>query len=224
MGDGRRKWVVLIVACWAALFGAALLLDRVVADWVRHTPLYDRTSWFVALLKLPGNFLFTVGVCVLLVLFHRRSWRAAIPLFISGPMVGAGYLLLKWMVGRRRPIIVATPFDFHPFAHGLMGLVRAESGLSFPSGHASLAFATAACLTAALPKWWMIFFAVALCVCAERVLENAHYLSDVVAGAGLGVLCGWIALGLTGQLFNRSSPSLDPTALPESPESAVVHP
>jgi membrane-associated phospholipid phosphatase len=29
------------------------------------------------------------------------------------------------------------------------------------------------------------------------VLENAHYLSDVVAGAGLGILCGWIALQLS---------------------------
>jgi undecaprenyl-diphosphatase len=222
MGDCRRKWFVLIVLVWAALLGVALLLDRGVAEWVRHTRLYDRTSWFVAVLKLPGNFLFTLAVCVLLVLFHRRSWRAAIPLFISGPMVGAGYLLLKWIVGRRRPIIVATPFDFHPFAHGFMGLVRAESGLSFPSGHASLAFATATCLTAALPRWWMIFFAIALCVGAERVLENAHYLSDVVAGAGLGVLCGWIALGFTERLFNRSSRGLDPTVLPESPESAVA--
>jgi membrane-associated phospholipid phosphatase len=139
-------------------------------------------------------------------------------------MVGAGYLLLKWMVGRRRPIIIAMPFDFHPFARGIMGLVRAESGLSFPSGHASLAFATATCLTAALPKWWMIFFGIATCVGAERVLENAHYLSDVVAGAGLGVLCGWIALRITEKLFRHGSAPDREVELHDVPAPTVVQP
>lgn len=224
MGDARRKWFLLAMLLWAALLGVSFLFDRRVAEWVRHTPLYDRTSWFVAVLKVPGNFLFTLGVCVLLVLFHRRSWQAAVPLLISGPMVGAGYLLLKWMVGRRRPIIVATPFDFHPFAHGFMGLVRAESGLSFPSGHASLAFATATCLTAALPRGWVLFLGVALCVGAERVLENAHYLSDVVAGAGLGILCGWTALRITDRLFRRSSEMSPQTGLEDAPASTIAQP
>jgi membrane-associated phospholipid phosphatase len=120
---------------------------------------------------------------------------------IAGPLVGLGYLILKWIVGRRRPVIVAAPFDFHPFARGLGGLVHAESGLSFPSGHAALAFATATCLAAALPRWAPAFFLVACAVGAERVLENAHYLSDVVAGAGVGVLGGIVALALTRRLL-----------------------
>jgi undecaprenyl-diphosphatase len=190
----------LIVLGWVALFAAALVLDRRVADWVRHAALYSRSSWFVPLLKLPGNFLFTLVVCILMVIFHRRSWRAALPLIVSGPMVGTGYLLLKWMVGRRRPVIIAAPFEFRPFAHGVMGLVHAESGLSFPSGHAALAFASATCLAAAMPRWTTVFFFVACAVGAERVLENAHYLSDVIAGAGLGVICGYMAIRLTGQL------------------------
>ncbi len=32
---------------------------------------------------------------------------------------------------------------------------------------------------------------VAMVTAAERVIENAHYLSDVVAGAGLGMAVGW---------------------------------
>jgi undecaprenyl-diphosphatase len=193
--------VALLLLVWSALFVAALFLDRRVADWVRHAPLYSRGSWFVPLLKLPGNFLFTLVVCLLLAVFHRRTWRAALPLLISGPMVGAGYLLLKWIVGRRRPVIIASPFDFHPLAHGVMGLVHAESGLSFPSGHAAMAFATATCLSAALPRWTIVFFVVACAVGAERVLENAHYLSDVVAGGGLGVLSGYISIVLTNRWF-----------------------
>jgi undecaprenyl-diphosphatase len=215
MGFFREFRIAPIALLWAVVFGTAVLLDARVADWVRHAPLYSRSSWFVSILKLPGNFIFTLGICVLLVLFHRRSGRAALPLLISGPMVGAGYLLLKWTVGRRRPVIVAAPFEFHPFAHGILGLVHAESGLSFPSGHAALAFATATCLSAVMPRAWIVFFLLAACVAAERVLENAHYLSDVVAGAGLGIACGWIAIRLTIRINSEKCESpVSPEPLP----------
>lgn len=193
----RRTIPFLLALAWAALLAGALFADGEVADWVRRVPLYNRTDWFVPILKLPGNFLFTLALCVPLVLFHRRSWRAAAPLVIAGPLVGLGYLILKWVVGRRRPVIIDAPFDFHPFAQGLGGLVHAQSGLSFPSGHAALAFATATCLSAALPRWTPAFFLAACAVGAERVLENAHYLSDVIAGAGVGLLGGALALAIT---------------------------
>ena len=59
--------------------------------------------------------------------------------------------------------------------------------LSFPSGHAACAFATATALSILLPRWRGAFYAVAVLVAAERVLENGHWLSDVVAAAALGV-------------------------------------
>lgn len=221
MGSRRKLWAILLALLWAVLFTTAVFLDTCVADWVRHNPLYDRNDWFIKLLKLPGNFRFTLGVCVLLVIFHRRSWKAALPLFISGPLVGVGYLLLKWAVGRKRPVKIAAPFGFHPFANGLAGLIHAESGLSFPSGHASLAFASATCLAAILPRWGAAFFLIACMVAAERVLENAHYLSDIVAGAGLGMLCGWLALRIARRLLPPPQATTDissgaPASVPAS--------
>lgn len=215
MKVARPVQIALALLLWAVAFVVAILLDDRVAQWVRHAPLYGRTDWFVRFLKLPGNFWFTLGICLLLVIFHRRSWLEALPLLISGPLVGMGYLLLKWAVGRHRPVIIAAPFDFHPFANGLAGLLRAESGLSFPSGHAALAFATATCLARTLPKWTAVFFLIACAVATERVLENAHYVSDVVAGAGLGMLCGWIACRLSARWFTRESPASQlPSPLP----------
>jgi len=184
----------MFVAVWLAAVGAVLTVDRQAAEWVRQTQPYPGRGPAVWAVKLPGSFPFVLAVAVLVVLFHRRSWRAALPLIVSGPLVGVGYTFLKWIVGRKRPKIAMAPFDFHPFHHGVMGLIHAESGLSFPSGHAAMAFAAATCLAAALPRWGVVFFAVAVAVAAERVLENAHYLSDVVSGAGVGVLCGLLAL------------------------------
>jgi membrane-associated phospholipid phosphatase len=187
----RRVWVLLL-GIWIVALVAAVELDLRVAQWVQAAPPIHRGGWLAWALKLPGYFPVTIGVAVLVGIFHRRSWRAALPLLLAGPAVGLVYTVLKWIVGRRRPVIPPlAPFQFHPFARGIGGLVHAESGLSFPSGHAAMAFATATCLAFALPRWAVVFYLIAAAVGAERVLENAHYLSDVVAGAGLGVACGW---------------------------------
>lgn len=221
MRVASKRRALLGVVLWLALFCAALLVDRPVAQRISENPLYRR-AWFVYVIKAPGNFLFTIAVCILLVRYHRRAWRAAAPLLIAAPLGGLAYLLLKWMVGRRRPVIAVEPFNFHPFARGIEGLVHAEAGLCFPSGHAALVFATAVCLSAAIPRWSVAFFALAFLVAIERVLENAHYLSDVVAGAGLGILCGWIALRMSERLFSRSSQSSPETQQPDSPASTVA--
>ena len=63
---------------------------------------------------------------------------------------------------------------------------RDPRGLTFPSGHAGLAFALFAALAALYPRgrWW--FFGLACGVGAGRVLLGEHFLSDVVGGAGVG--------------------------------------
>ena len=62
---------------------------------------------------------------------------------------------------------------------------------SFPSGHASSSFTTATVLQRRLG--WRIgipAYAMATYVAVSRLQENRHYLSDVVFGAGLGIIAG----------------------------------
>lgn len=182
------------MAIWAAAFVVALLLDRRVALWVQHArPLAKGGTW-AWWLKLPGDFRFTMGLAAVLAVSQRRRLAPALAMLLSGPLVGILYVMLKWAIGRHRPVIAIAPFALHPFARGLRGLFGAEKALSFPSGHAALAFATATCLAAAFPRIWLGFFVLSAAVASERVLENAHYLSDVVAGAGFGVCCGLLSL------------------------------
>ena len=62
---------------------------------------------------------------------------------------------------------------------------------SFPSGHASAAFATASTLQrhfgrkAAIPA-----YAIALYTSVSRLQANSHYASDVIAGAAIGIAVG----------------------------------
>jgi membrane-associated phospholipid phosphatase len=217
---------VLPVFIWVVAFALALSLDRVTADSIARLHPLDKRGIVAWALKLPGYFPVTLLIAIAIGFFHRRSWRMALPLVISGPLVGLAYTFLKWIVGRHRPSMVIAghlqtviaPFAFHPFAGGIVGLIHAESGLSFPSGHTALAFATAMCLARAFPRWGKVLFLAAAFVGAERILENAHYLSDVVAGAGVGILCGLAASALCERLWPTPPPP-DKLRIPASEES-----
>jgi len=67
---------------------------------------------------------------------------------------------------------------------------------SYPSGHTSTAFTTAAVIQAHFgTKWGVPAFAAATYVGLSRLQENKHYMSDVVAGAILGSYVGFKVAG-----------------------------
>jgi membrane-associated phospholipid phosphatase len=71
---------------------------------------------------------------------------------------------------------------------------------AFPSGHASVTFATAAVLERHFgyrASWPM--FLIAGYVSASRITDNRHFLSDVLFGAALGMASGWTVVGRHGK-------------------------
>jgi membrane-associated phospholipid phosphatase len=127
--------------------------------------------------------------------------------------------VLKWVVGRQRPITHIAPFDFEFFTGGLHGLFSGKN-LCFPSGHACMAFTTATAVGICLPRWRILFYAIALVVAAERIYENAHYLSDVVAGAGLGWLSAHATRWVLERLARRTRPAALDAPLPVAARAA----
>ena len=161
-------------------------------------------------LKFPGQYEATVLIAVFAVLVCRRSprWHVGLFVLLAGLTSGVNGLL-KWAVGRARPFRdfsdgPATgplqPFHFEPFIHGLRGI--STNNLCFPSGHAALAMATAAGLSLLFPRWRFAFYAIAAITSVERFMETAHWFSDTVAAAALGIggayLMSWL---LEGRLF-----------------------
>ncbi len=94
--------------------------------------------------------------------------------FTSLAVVGISTEIIKVVVGRPRPDKTArTSF---PYGH------------SFPSGHASATFAIAEVVRTLYGNGpGAVFYALAVVTGLSRIHDNAHYLSDVVAGGGLGV-------------------------------------
>jgi len=203
----RAVWLTVIL--WLMATGGACWLDEPVASRVYSSGLYliATHSAFLRIVKAPGSFYFTVLIALLLWLFHPASSRPALLLCGSGVMAGGVYTLGKWMIDRGRPIqngaFANHPFELHFFRDGVLGLIASHPNRSFPSGHTCLAFAMATALAVYIPQWRLVFFLIATGVGVDRLLEGAHYMSDVVAGAGFGVLATVLTMFVYEWAFSR---------------------
>ena len=109
---------------------------------------------------------------------------SAIPAFLFASIAVAGLSadLIKISVGRMRPKLL--------FAHdlyGFTGLAWRPDHWSFPSGHTATIVALMAALWWLWPEHLLFYIIVAAIVAGSRVAVGAHYPSDVIAGAFIGV-------------------------------------
>jgi hypothetical protein len=71
---------------------------------------------------------------------------------------------------------------------------------SFPSGHASVTFASAAVIERHFGyRGSLPMFAIAGYVSVSRLTDNRHFLSDVLFGSALGMASGWTVVGRHGR-------------------------
>jgi membrane-associated phospholipid phosphatase len=121
---------------------------------------------------------------------QRRAFETFINLGISTAITMA----LKTTINRMRPA------DKHPdaiFAHS------ATHGKSFPSGHTSLAFATATSVALDYKRWYIVVPAYlwAGSVGYSRLYLGEHYPSDVLGGAIVGIGSGYLSHWLSKKIF-----------------------
>ena len=142
-------------------------------------------QWITELGKSTG---YLVAFFVLFVFFKyylRRPIAANRALFLFAAVALSGLTtdLIKPLVGRLRPKLLfeADLYGFEPFRIGY-------EYNSFPSGHATTVFALAAALSFFFPRWRLPLFSLAAVVGLSRIIVGAHYLSDVMAGAYVGVM------------------------------------
>ncbi|MBN9300068.1 MAG: phosphatase PAP2 family protein [Filimonas sp.] len=102
---------------------------------------------------------------------------------------------LKFSINRSRPA-ETYPNDVFPY--------KDEHGKSFPSGHTSLAFATATTLSLEYKKWYIVVPAYlwAGSVGYSRMYLGVHYPSDVLGGAIVGTGGAFLSHWLTKKLFS----------------------
>jgi len=198
------------VAGFAVAFVFSLFLDIPISSWAHDSGLAEWLKNHVLLthiVRFPGNFYFLLAICAVMLALEWLGGSRSGGRFVGKVMILllAGILSglnapLKLMVGRIRPYHGVPPFELHPFKYGL---VNTEASFSFPSGDASVAFAMAMALSLTLPRAWPLWWTLAVIVGIERIFENAHYPSDVVAGAALGVGAALIARKIVAVLTRK---------------------
>ena len=213
--SGRR--VLWVAAFMLAEFVAFVWIDRPVADFFHDDggalqPFFEKVQWF----GLGYPYLVATGLAFAVLRWggewERLKPRAAsmrgiayIPGFIFVAVAASGLVadLLKVVVARTRPKLL--------FANGDYGFTwfgfRADHW-SFPSGHATTAAALVAALWCLWPRPFWLYVAAAALVAASRVITDQHFVSDVVAGAAIGVaVTRLVALWL---LPRRAAPAAPP--------------
>lgn len=193
----RRVW------CWSAAAAAVtaviatmLLLDAAAVPVVQRLP-EPVSAAFDRYTDLGKSVWLLVPLAVLLAAIALIS-SPALPrmaqgtlaalavrlvfLFTAIALPGVVLTVVKRLIGRARPLVegAADPFLFRPFGWSV-------EYASLPSGHTADAFAIAMALGALWPRWRPLLWAYAAAIGVSRVVLTAHFLSDVVAGAVIGI-------------------------------------
>jgi membrane-associated phospholipid phosphatase len=147
-------------------------------------------------LALPGVFIAAPAVYLVGRFSHNEKMKDLGWHTTEATLVGLAVSeIVKGFVGRARPYVSAdtNPHDFK-FGAGFSSGARQ----SFPSGHATIAFAAAASASSEVSRMWPkmkwiigpILYTSAAFVGLARMYQSQHWASDVVLGAGIGTFSG----------------------------------
>jgi membrane-associated phospholipid phosphatase len=182
-----------------------------------HGRIYKRTEQLWRLFRDLGEPWTTILLLVIFAVYERRRLRALAVILAATLSTGALSALIRIIAGRLRPT-GAFPdgarnegANHWVFCRGFWQ----TSDLSFPSGHATLAFATAAALAYLSPRGRWLFYALAVGCALARVVMQAHFYSDVLVGALLGAFFGHLSARWVGSALE--TPPAAPQAADPTP-------
>jgi membrane-associated phospholipid phosphatase len=203
--SGLRNWSLGLLGTVIAVTISYLWLDRPIAQFA-HAEL-QTYRLFEKLTLLPGV-LTPLAIAAFLVLglglrgltTHRLSRFQSVVL-LSGVTLAVAVIIkdqLKFAFGRPWPetwthnnlsFIRDGVYGFYPF-HGGDGYA------SFPSGHTTMICTVMTVLWICYPGFRLLYALGMVAVAVGLVVANFHFLSDVIAGAFLGISAGWLGVTL----------------------------
>lgn len=132
-------------------------------------------NWYIAYLILLGILFFKGG---------RMGKIAALGIIILITVTDqTGYKLLKEFFARERPCNALSD---------VLSPLGCAGGYSFPSNHALNNFAAAAFFSMLYPNYKIVLYVTASLIAISRVYLGLHYPSDIIVGAAIGMIFGYI--------------------------------
>ena len=200
LGLGEKRWWLALVVLLAIL-AVAVAFDRPISVWALSWPeslrgafeqitRYGESDWI--LIPAAALFLLTAAVALFVrwKLMRTLLWQFAALygfIFAGVGLPGLVGTLAKRVIGRGRPDHF-DQFGLLSFSPNWLDWTFQ----SFPSGHATTAFALAAVVGFVSPRWFYPGLVFAAAIAVSRVALGVHYTSDVIAGAILGLLGAYL--------------------------------
>jgi membrane-associated phospholipid phosphatase len=210
--DSTTVWFThrdrMAAAAFAGTTLLALPFDRAAAHWVQQPAVHRNArvasgASAIRWLGDPGALTLSASTFVVGRMTHHDGLADA-GLHSTQAIVfgGATTNALKFVIGRARPREVdgGNAFTFRP-GRGI------NDYAAFPSGHTTAAFAAASAVSAELacsafaqshPRIGrvtpLLLYGAAALVGVSRMYHDAHWSSDVVAGAGIGTISGRVTV------------------------------
>jgi membrane-associated phospholipid phosphatase len=215
-GIGRQD-LLWLVGSYVVLTGIFVLIGEVIMQIDRlveadqsasermadgRTPTMDTLSWWGSMLAETFVKIAVTAIIAGVMYAVWRRWRE--PLMVAVPLIleAAVFITVTFLVARPRPDVVR--------------LDESPVDSSFPSGHTAAAAAYCAVVIVVFwhtRKTWIRALSVAVAVAIPvivgwaRAYRGMHHLSDVVAGAILGVICVFVVRWILGR--NDVTPGSD---------------
>ena len=165
-------------------------MDDSLTHWINSAA--GRSAWLDATMISITSY----GVPLMVVIVMLQWWSRRDRSHVRHTCLAAG---LSFCLGLGlNQIILLFVHRVRPYDSGVSHLVIDRSAdWSFPSDHATAAFAIAASfLLGGLQRRGLAFLAAAALVCHSRVYVGTHYFTDVGGGAVTGIFAAALVRGL----------------------------
>ena len=158
-------------------------LDRIISEYFAHSKNRWLNKTFAVLTHL-GDGALGLMVYALMFFFLYNRFSRMLHLLVSAEIIGLSFIIpLRYLTGRKRPDRNYTS-------------VIPWNKYSFPSHHSLRMFLITTVVGAYFPHLLPFLLLAAVVISFSRIYLLRHYLSDVLAGALLGILAAYISFGL----------------------------
>ena len=181
------KWIIFLVVAAVAI-AAAFYFDAPVRTWVleHHNRAAKQLMRDVSRFgDWPEHVIAGLAFAAIAYWRGKKRWvRVCLTMILACALAGIAARGVKIASGRARPSVR------HEL--GWNGPRLSYEYNSFPSGHTAASSAFFAVLLFERWRLGLLFLPIPLLIAASRMYVAAHYLSDVICAAVLGILCAWV--------------------------------
>lgn len=147
--------------------------------------------------KLGNGGMIWIALAVVLLISRKYRKAGAAMLIALALDATVCNMILKPLIGRIRPCDVNTAVQL---------LIARPTDYSFPSGHTAASFTATSALYFGRQKFWKPALILAVLIAFSRLYLYVHYPTDILAGAMIGIIIGYIgfrAAALLEKLWKR---------------------